>query len=137
MHPEVAQLRSAPLFEGTDDDRLERIAGWSEIRHADAGDLVIHQGATGFFLYVIVDGAAEVRHAGTVIATLGPGDHFGEMAIEGEGIRRSEVTATEPLTMSVMFGTDFLEMEREIPEIAARVRATSEERLQQLEDQSG
>ena len=136
MHPDPAQLRPAPLFEGLDDDHLERISGWSEIGHADAGEPIVHEGATGFFFYVIVEGTAEVRHDGTVIATLGPGDHFGEMAIEDAGIRRSEVTAAQPLTLSVMFGTDFLRMEQEMPAVAARVRAAMEERLQYLDDLS-
>jgi hypothetical protein len=44
-------------------------------------EIVVRQGATGNRMYVVVQGVLEVSRDGLVIATLGPGDHFGEQAL--------------------------------------------------------
>ena len=67
-------------------------------------------------------------HHDALVAQLGPGDFFGEMAIMGDGRRVADVVATAPMTLYAMFGTSFREMEAELPEVAAQIRIAVETR---------
>ena len=44
-------------------------------------EVVVRQGDTGNRMYVVVQGTLEVTRDGVVIATMGPGDHFGEQSL--------------------------------------------------------
>lgn len=129
MNPEKAQLRSIPLFAEMSDTALERLAGWSEVRTCNAGERLTPEGASGYTFFVIQDGTAEVQQDGRPIADLGPGDFFGEIAILGDGRRSADVVATTPMSVVAMFGQYFREMEREMPELAGRIREAMERRL--------
>jgi CRP-like cAMP-binding protein len=81
---------------------------------------------------VIEEGTADVVHGGNVIASLGPGDFFGEMAMMGDGRRVADVVASSPITLFEMFGTHFRELEMHMPQVAATITATLEERRSAL-----
>jgi voltage-gated potassium channel len=77
---------------------------------------------------VIADGNAVVTVNDAEIATLGPGDFFGEMAILGDGRRSANVTTTTPARLFVMFGTEFRLLQKRYPEVAAQLDAAMAER---------
>ena len=70
------------------------------------GETVIVEGSGGAAVYLIASGEATVSHGGTRIATLGPGDHFGEIALIDGGTRSATVTAATDL---VCYGLTFWE----------------------------
>jgi CRP-like cAMP-binding protein len=71
-----------------------------ERRTAAAGDLVIRRGDAGDELFLIESGRAEVRgEASRPIHTLGPGAHFGEIALLEGGERTADVVALEPMSL--------------------------------------
>ena len=128
MHPEPLRLRAISLFADLGPDDLDRVASWLEIREESKGRRLAPEGASGYEFFVIEDGTAEVHHEGAKVGSLGPGDFFGEMAMMGDGRRVADVVATSPITLFEMFGTHFRELEMILPEVAARIRATLEER---------
>ena len=128
MHPEPDRLRTIPLFADLRLEDLDRVASWLEIREESEGRRLTPEGASGYEFFVIEDGTAEVHHEGAKVGSLGPGDFFGEMAMMGDGRRVADVVATSPITLFEMFGTHFRELEMILPEVAARIRATLEER---------
>ena len=132
MHPDPARLGDLPLFGDLSDDDLRIIASWFEVEAVSEGRRIAPEGASGYQFYVIDEGTADVTHEGTAVASLGPGDHFGEMAMLGDGRRKADVVASSPMTIFAMFGTAFREMESGYPALAARIRATAEERLAEL-----
>jgi len=77
-----------------------------------AGDAVVRRGDPARALYVLVDGAVEVRLSGTdgaalPLAALGPGGFFGEMGLlTGEPVS-ADVVATAATTLLVLPGADF------------------------------
>jgi CRP-like cAMP-binding protein len=128
LHPEPLRLRAIPLFADLGPDDLDRVASWLEIREESEGRRLTPEGASGYEFFVIEDGTADVHHEGAPVGSLGPGDFFGEMAMMGDGRRVADVVATSPITLFEMFGTHFRELEMTLPEVAARIRATLEER---------
>jgi CRP-like cAMP-binding protein len=123
------RLVDVPLFAGLSRDELERVAGWLDVRHANAGERIFGEGSPGYAFYVIANGTAAVSRAGEEAASLGPGDFFGEIAIVEARRRTATVTASSPLDYYAMWGGDFRLLEREQPRVADSLRQAVRERL--------
>ena len=93
----IEALRRVPLFAGLDDDELAQVALLFKERHFDAGDTVVMEGSDGAAFFLIESGEASVSVRGSERANLGPGDHFGEIALIDGGQRLATVTATTDL----------------------------------------
>jgi CPA1 family monovalent cation:H+ antiporter len=122
-------LAAAPLFESLDDEQRRQVAGWFHIENASEGVRLCGEGCHGYTFFVMTEGTADVTADGEQLATLGPGDYFGEVAILGSGRRTATVTSTSPVRLLVMFGTEFRQLEATHPEIAARLTESMEARL--------
>jgi len=107
---EIDKIRNVPLFAGLTDDQLTAIGEKLELRHAHPGEHLSSEGGTGYFFFVIGDGAAECTRSGEVLAEFGPGDFFGEAAIFRTRRRTATVTATADSTIYAMFGADFAKL---------------------------
>ena len=129
MRPDPTHLAAVPLFATLTHGELERVSEWMEIRHADVGDRLVSEGASGYSFFVLQEGTAAVTRDGEEIRKLGPGDFFGELALTGDGRRTATVTATSPVTVAAMFGSQFRLLERELPDAANRVRRAAVDRL--------
>jgi CRP/FNR family cyclic AMP-dependent transcriptional regulator len=96
------------------------------------GKELVHQGDFSYEFFVIEDGSAEVRIGDRHLATLGPGDFFGEMGLLDHIQRNASVVATSELTAMVMTGGAFRQMAREMPKVGDKIRAAVEERCRAL-----
>ena len=126
---DATELDSISLFADLTVDQRQTIAQACEEVEIEAGTTLVREGDFGFAAYAIKEGAAEVRHDGGVVRTLGPGDMFGEIAILSGGRRTASVVATTPMKLVVVLNRDMWRLERESPELAAALRATVDERL--------
>jgi CRP/FNR family cyclic AMP-dependent transcriptional regulator len=126
---EIDQIRSFPLFAALTDDQLAAIGDKLEVRQAHPGEHLSSEGGTGYFFFVIGDGAAECTRGGEVLAEFGPGDFFGEAAIFRTRRRTATVTATADSTVYAMFGADFAKLAADIPVLHERIEAALDERL--------
>jgi len=124
-----ADLASVPLFAELDEPQLVELAGWFEERDVSAGTRLTGEGAAGYSFYVLTDGAASVTAGGETIASLGPGDFFGEVAILGDGRRSATVTTTAYSKVLALFGTEFRRLQSEHPEIANSIAAAMRTRV--------
>jgi CRP-like cAMP-binding protein len=93
----VNALRSVSLFADLDDLELSQVALLFKLRRFAAGDTVVKEGADGAAFFLIESGEATVTVRGTERASLGPGDHFGEIALIDEGVRSATISATTDL----------------------------------------
>ena len=102
----VTALQRIPLFSELSLDEVQQIALLFKERHFAAGETVVKEGADGAAFFLIESGDAAVSVAGKERANLGPGDHFGEIALIDEGVRSATITATSDL---VCYGLTFWE----------------------------
>lgn len=102
----VAALQRVQLFADMDRRQAEQIARLLKERRFAKGETVIREGTGGAAFFTIESGEASVSSKGAHLATLGPGDHFGEIALIDGGPRSATVTATTDL---VCYGLTFWE----------------------------
>ncbi len=95
-------LEGAPLVEGVEGDELDAILAEFEEVHFTTGRRIVLEGLRGSDFFVVVAGSAAVLVDGRQVATLGPGDFFGEIAILGDGLRSASVRAETPLHCLVL-----------------------------------
>jgi CRP/FNR family transcriptional regulator, cyclic AMP receptor protein len=92
--------------------------------------VLAEQGQFAYEFFVIEQGTAEVTKDGRVLAQLGPDDFFGEIGLVESERRTATVVAKSPMELIVIFGPNFRRLERELPELAAQIRAAIRERLE-------
>lgn len=125
-------LASARLFAGVDPAGLDQIADRSiEVDFPD-GHVIARQGEVGTGFFVIADGAANVVRDGRVIATLGPGDFFGELSVLDGRPRNAQVLAVGPTTCLALASWEFEAVITEQPKVALAVLRGLAGRLREL-----
>jgi pyruvate,water dikinase len=102
----IAALRRVELFDGMDRRQAEQIARLLKERRFAKGETVIMEGSGGSAFFIIDSGQATVSSKGVVLATLGTGDYFGELALIDGGPRSATVTAASDL---ICYGLTFWE----------------------------
>jgi CRP-like cAMP-binding protein len=98
----VAMLDLLPL------PAIEQLARRMEPVAVPAGGVVFEQGDVGDRYYVIESGSVEVVGDGRAVATLGPGEGFGEIALLRSTRRTATVRATSALRLQTLRSDDFL-----------------------------
>ena len=112
------ELKRVPLFSGLSQRQLRQFARGFREREFKDGTTVVREGQmSGVGFFVIVDGIASVSVGGSEVALLGPGDHFGELALISESARSATVTADGPLRCLVMAFWDFRQFAKQNPDV--------------------
>jgi CRP/FNR family transcriptional regulator, cyclic AMP receptor protein len=131
---DVGRLRNIPVFADMSDADLRRIATFATEDSAPEGTTLVREGDYSTELIAIEEGTAEVLHEGRRLATLGPGDVFGETGVLERGLRNASVVATSPLRI-VKLTT--WEIKRLTPETVQRLRELVAARRPQVEPDNG
>ena len=112
------ELERVPLFSGLSQRQLKRLARGFREREVKSGTPVMREGEmSGISFFVIVDGTATVSVGGSEVSQLGPGDHFGELALISERVRSATVTADGPMRCLVMGFWDFRRFAKQNPDV--------------------
>jgi CRP/FNR family cyclic AMP-dependent transcriptional regulator len=129
----VDALRSVGLFADCSTRELQRIARICTRDQADKGTVLTKQGDAGRECFVIADGSAAVEIDGRDVATVGPGDCVGEMALLDGGPRTATVTARTPMTMYVLTAAEFRTLLDASPSILRKMTMSLARRLRYAE----
>lgn len=121
--PDLAFLAGIPVFGGLERPALELIAAHLQRRILAASCPVVAEGEGAREMYVVERGGVEVRiHRDPedvddlVVATLGPGDCFGEMSLLDVQPRSATVRTVEETSLLVLRYRELLEFRRRDPE---------------------
>ena len=131
-----------PFLSGITDEQAQFLAKAVEQITYNTGHTVIFRGSTVDGLHVLASGQvsvqAKVGKEVHQVASLGPGDVFGEISIIEGVVAGATIKAAEDGTLIFMIPQEaFLKVLRSDPALEARVKAVIDERKKSLEATKG
>jgi CRP/FNR family transcriptional regulator, cyclic AMP receptor protein len=135
----VELLGGVPVFSTLVREDLERIAQFAVPRVFEPGEVVFREGDASDTCYVVRDGRARALRTHTdgrtlTLATFGPGDIFGELALFEDERRSATVEAIEPTSAVAVLGPDMRRLMSEHAEISARLVIALGRRLRETNE---
>lgn len=132
-HSLVSALAAVPDFAALDDRTLLRIVGASANLVWSANSVIFEKGSVAEALYVILSGRVQILEVvdgeETEIATLEPGDYFGELSLLLHTTHSKKARAVEDSELMVLPKESFQELLASNPELAGHLRRKLETRL--------
>jgi CRP-like cAMP-binding protein len=117
----MPDVSHAKLFRDLDRKETQRIGNrMREVTHS-AGSEIVTAGSGGVAFLVILDGEVEVRVPDGRVRTLGPGDHFGEIALLTDDQRSATIVAKSDVKLAGLTAWDFKPFLIDHPEVAYRM----------------
>jgi PPM family protein phosphatase len=114
-------LHRMPLFRFLTYQELVRVLNITQVRSFELGAEVVAQGDDGDELFIVLTGRVQVEANGAPIATLGPGQHFGEMALIDKAPRSADVRALESSSLLAIRRREFFDIIRKDHAIAVKL----------------
>ena len=105
---ELDLLRGVSIFAPLPESTLEQVASKLERITLPAGRDIFRQGDSGDLFYVIAEGEVEVTVDGRSTGTLGPGEHFGEIALLRDIPRTAGVRTRTDVELYALARDDFI-----------------------------
>ncbi len=135
----VELLGRVPVFSTLEQDDLGRIAQLAVPRSFEPGQIVFREGDASDTCYVVRSGRARAirEHADgrtITLATFGPGDIFGELAMFEDELRSATVEAVQHTSVVAVLGPDMRRLMVEHPEISMRLVVALGRRLRETND---
>jgi len=133
---EALALAELALFDGCTTSDLESLSSAvTGVRRLPEGTVLCREGENADRWWIVEDGLAEVTVGGLYVATIGPGESVGELALLDGQARNATVTASTDMVLHEVDGALFLDLLAEHPkvalallrEVAVRLRATTEQ----------
>jgi CRP-like cAMP-binding protein len=127
-------LTRVPVFEQLGPQELSAVAAVAVPRSFSPGEVVFREGDASNTCYVVRAGRARairehVDGRQITLATFGPGDIFGELAMFDDEVRSATVEATEELGVLAILGNDMRRLMREHAEISLKLAVSLGRRL--------
>lgn len=129
-HPDLAlpiaavdldELRRSWLLEGLTGRELRRVAEVVEKRTVKSGRVLFREGTIGDELFIVLEGQVTITSGGRTLATCGPGDVLGEVALLDPPARSATALVTLPARLAVISRHGFEQLLREDEGVASRI----------------
>ena len=132
-------LRGTQLFQNLGKDEIELIARSTRLETYGTGHVIVREGRVGAAFFIIVSGCVEVVKAIgsptlTIVATLGPGEFFGEISTVKHLPRSASVRAVQDTECLVIWRTGFDAFISHFPQAALKAEAVARARLADGQD---
>lgn len=125
----LEHLAQVPLFSALSKKEIGLIGRLADVIDVKDGYELTKEGATGREFFVIDEGNATVHRGTKKVATLGPGDFFGELSLIDGGPRNATVKASGPTRVVVIGQREFLGLLDEIPNLDFKIMKALVKRL--------
>ncbi len=96
--------------------------------HFEEGEVIFHEGDIGDYLYIIVDGNVEILSGDQLIAKLGKGEYFGEMALLNQKTRMATVRCLTAVDVLALKKSDFGVLISNFAELRSEFEETEKKR---------
>ena len=126
-------LATVPLFARMDGRELERLGQLADEVEVGLDRVLAEQGETGHEFFIVLEGRLTVLDGRTPIATLGPGDFFGEIALLDGRPRTATVRADGIARLLVVAHREFHALMDEFPSVRTAVLEAVADRLRRVE----
>lgn len=110
MSPRLQRLKNSALFGSLTPLELKIVDGLMHERRYLADEVVFDEGEEGQALYLVMAGQVQITHGPRLVASLGPGAFFGDLALLDDSPRSAQARAAEPSELAVFFRADFLSL---------------------------
>jgi CRP-like cAMP-binding protein len=135
----VELLARVPVFSALEAGDLERVAQLAVPRRFEAGQVVFREGDRSDTCYVVHVGRVRAVHEHgdgrtITLATFGPGDIFGELALFEDERRSATVEALEATSAIAVLGPDMRSLMTAHPQIAMRLLVALARRLRETNE---
>lgn len=128
--PFVDTLATVPLFSACSRKELQLVARGAERVTVDTGKVIVVEGSAGSEFFVIISGTARVERSGRKVASLGPGNFFGDLALLDRAPRNASVIAESPMELAKVGQKAFDEL-LDVPGFSKKLLAGLARRLRQ------
>ncbi|HET8979474.1 MAG TPA: Crp/Fnr family transcriptional regulator [Solirubrobacteraceae bacterium] len=132
----IALLHGVPVFETLSDDDLAEVAAVTVPRQFAAGETVFREGDRSDTCYVMRSGRVRAVRTHTdgrtlTLATFGPGEIFGELAMFDDERRSATIEALEATEAAAILGSDMRRLLRTHPDISVKLLGALGRRLRE------
>lgn len=117
----LAILAPMPLFAHCTERELRSVAAATRPTRLEAGRVLFSEGDAGEELYLVISGRVRIERRGQVLATLGPGSNFGEMAMLDERTRSATAITLDDCELMVIHRDAFFALLRTNPMLAMKI----------------
>jgi CRP/FNR family cyclic AMP-dependent transcriptional regulator len=131
-------LRLVPLFRGLDDEAARELCNLLTVRNVPEGTPLFHRGDPGDAMFLIETGLVRISLKDAdghdaILAELGAGEFFGEMAIVDGQSRSADAIARKDSKLAVLAAEDFRSFVRKRPYIALEMLVALAHRLRRTD----
>lgn len=130
------QLARVRLFSACSKKELTTIGRASDEVTVNDGTVLCEEGKPGHEFYLVLSGKVAVKKGNRTLVTLGPGDHFGELALLHRGPRNATVVSDGPATLLVLGQREFSGVLDSIPGLAHKLLTTMATRLAEADSKT-
>lgn len=127
-------LKGIWLFSNCSESERKKVRRLLTDARVAEGEWLVGEGEMGAYLFVIVNGRAEVRRNGRTVAELGAGDHFGELSLLDRRPRSASVVCMTDVEIVLLSRRDFDRLLDTVPAIARKVMRSMAARLRESDD---
>lgn len=133
------ELRAIPIFEGLDDETIERVASKLETERHESGSIVIDEGDEGNKFYIIAQGGIEISTRGSrneklILNVRSDGEYFGEIALLENTKRMATARAQTPVTLLSLSRDHFDAIVGADPQLRQRLKEAADSRMANLSE---
>jgi len=133
-------LQVVPFFTNLKREESGELASHLVLRHFNNGQVIFHHGDPGGLLYIISKGKVKITHSTlegqeALLAILGVGDFFGELALLDDSPRSATVEALEPTETLTLHRADFMRFIKSNPDFSMHVLQTMARHIRRLNSQ--
>jgi CRP/FNR family transcriptional regulator, cyclic AMP receptor protein len=124
-------LKNVSLFEGLSQTQLDRLGERAVTRSYPKGAIIISEGDEAGTLYIVISGSVKVY---LILSTLGPGEHFGELALLDDTPRSASVATCEPCKLLLVQKAALREVIVSEPDMSLHMMRGLARRIRRLTD---